>query len=76
MTDASKSRLIAELERVWERYPDMRFGQLVDFLAECGRPDDSQATSNIDDEQFVTACEELLRSSIAVDPTILQTTTH
>ncbi len=74
MIDAAKSRLIAALERVVERHPDMRFGQLVDFLAEYARPEDPQATSNIDDDEFTDACEQFLKSTEPTTTTILQTT--
>ncbi len=73
MMDAAKSRLIAALERVVKRHPDMRFGQLVDFLAEYARPEDPQATSNIDDDELTEACEQFLKSTKPTT-TILQTT--
>jgi len=62
MIDPTRQRILEKMARFAEINPDMRFGQLVSWIALMARPDDPQATPNVDDDEFLRACEAHLES--------------
>ncbi len=62
MIDPTRQQIILDIARLAEIDPDMRFGQLVSWIANMARPDDPQATPNVDDDEFLRACETHLEN--------------
>jgi hypothetical protein len=62
MIDSTRQQILRHMIRLAELEPDVRFGQLVSWIACTARPDDPQATPNIDDDEFLHACEEHLEN--------------
>jgi hypothetical protein len=82
MIDPTRERIIKLLTRLIEIDPEMRFGQLVSWIAFMARPDDLAPTPNVEDDEFLRACEEHLenvervvaqRRALAVESSILVT---
>ena len=61
MISAEQKKLLLLLEETWSLQPELRLGQLVDVISFLGRPDDSQSTSHIEDEEFFLAMKKLHR---------------
>ncbi len=62
MMGSTREKILQHMARLAEIDPDMRFGQLVSWIASVARPDDPQATPNVDDDEFLRACEEHLET--------------
>jgi Fe-S-cluster formation regulator IscX/YfhJ len=62
MIDPTRERILQCMARFAEIDPDMRFGQLVSWIASLARQDDPQATPNVEDDEFLRACESHLEN--------------
>jgi len=60
---STQKRISAALDALRKLYPDWRFGQLVANVATWTKGPDAQAVWDVDDESFLKAAEEHLRSS-------------
>lgn len=70
--DPTRDRILRCLARLAELDPEMRFGQLVSCVAYMARPEDVSATPNVEDDEFLRACEEHLENverAVASRPT-------
>lgn len=58
-------QILSRLQAVWEKYPDLRLGQLIENTYGCvSRTGDEECctgrcTYNIEDDEFVTKIEKL-----------------
>jgi hypothetical protein len=62
MTPAHQQRLAKVIEQLSELHPDWRFGQLVANVASWASGPTAEAVWDVDDEAFLNAAEEHLRS--------------
>lgn len=60
MSDTATRESILEIVgRIWERFPEFRFGQLVDLLADRTE----QKTCIVEDDEILSAAQEMLANS-------------
>jgi hypothetical protein len=60
MSDVPTRRLILEtVGRIWDRFPEFRFGQLVDVLADRTE----QKTCIVEDDEFLSAAMDMLQNA-------------
>jgi len=53
-------KILAKLEQLWARCPDMRFGQLIDNIAVHDGWSGAGALFNVEDEDFEKVLDEIL----------------
>jgi hypothetical protein len=59
MTDDLRAKLLTTLEEIGRLSPEVRFGQLVGFLADWAH-DGSQSVGNVEDAELLAAAEQHL----------------
>jgi hypothetical protein len=62
MMTATQAQALELLARALALNPEMRIGQLVDWVAFMARPDEPQPTSNVEDDEFLQALTEHLNN--------------
>ncbi|MDX1966878.1 MAG: hypothetical protein SFV23_06890 [Planctomycetaceae bacterium] len=55
-----QQQILDRVRQILTLSPDMRFGQLVSNLSFMARPEDLEPTPNVEDEEFLVACDEHL----------------
>jgi hypothetical protein len=66
VTSNDRDQLLELVDELSERFPDMRFGQLICNLAMAARGADTSATWDAEDRELVEAAQRMLsRESVA-----------
>ncbi len=60
MITPHQTQALELMARVFALDPEIRIGQLVDWIAFMARPNEPQPTSNVEDEEFLRALVEHL----------------
>lgn len=60
MSESTREDILECMTRMLDLSPEMRFGQLVTWVSSMARPQDGDATANIDDDEFLEACHRHL----------------
>jgi hypothetical protein len=60
MNESNRDELFAVLSKLWEAFPDMRFGQLVVNVSYFAREPSVAATWDVEDAEFLDAAKRLL----------------
>jgi hypothetical protein len=61
MNGHMRHQILAVLERLCRKYPSMRFGQLVSFIAIPAKGPIASAVPEVEDADFLAAAEEHLK---------------
>jgi hypothetical protein len=60
MDKMQRKQILSALERLGEKYPAMRFGQLVAFASFLSQGPSNQAVWDVEDEELLNAIEDHL----------------
>ncbi|WLD14552.1 hypothetical protein [Planctellipticum variicoloris] len=60
MSESTREDILDCMTRLLELAPEMRFGQMVTWVSSMARPDDPDATANVDDDSLLEACQRHL----------------
>ena len=60
--DQKKGEVLSAIEKMMDRYPDWRIGQLVSNVATWSRGPQAESIWDMENEEFVAAVDEHLKS--------------
>lgn len=60
MSDQVRDQILNSLSRILELMPELRFGQLANWISTLARPAEASPLANLDDEDFLEACQRCL----------------